>query len=226
MEKLDWRDYFERLQPKQQIFQAEAEYFVAKLEEAIPLSDNWRILDFGCGFGFTARALAPKVSRVYAWDIAENMRDHAKRNTADLDGVVCPNRLPDHVNFDLILVNSVVQYMTIEELGEWLSRWAVLLWPAGRIVISDIIPEKINPLLDMASLLLFSLHRGFLLQAVVDGLNEVGRYTHTRNKHPLTLLNPATVLRLAAEVGLDTFVLTRNLTYRRQRYSLVCSYRQ
>ena len=219
MDRSGWPDYWERLQGQPRVFQAEAEHFVASLQGAVPISNTWSVLDFGCGFGFASRALAPLVSRVYAWDAAENMRKHARRCTADHGNVRCPETLPEHLRFDLILVNSVVQYMTIHELGHWLRRWAALCRSDSRIVISDIIPEMVSTGVDVIPYLAFAFRGGLLGQAVLQGIREIRHYARTRSTCPLLLLDPSTVTAIAADAGLDTVLLPRNLTYRRQRYS-------
>ena len=49
---------------------------------------------------------------------------------------------------DVILVNSVIQYMSAEELSQWLGRWSHMLLPGGSLVISDITTSQAGALVD------------------------------------------------------------------------------
>ena len=101
----------------QQIFREQSDDYVRNLESAIELDQRARVLDFGCGFGFVAELLAPRVGELFLWDASANMRRRARVKVAgcrnirflDLSDTQASRR---DLRFDLILVNSVVQYMT------------------------------------------------------------------------------------------------------------------
>jgi protein-L-isoaspartate O-methyltransferase len=114
MKAMTWKKCWECLSDNEKIYRPEAEDYVARLEKTIQLSSDWRILDFGCGFGYVANILAPKVKEIFIWDEAENMRSRASFNTSNQTNVKCLNDFNDQVltkklMFNLILVNSVVQ---------------------------------------------------------------------------------------------------------------------
>ena len=96
-----------------------------------------RVLDFGCGFGHVAEMLSSRVEELFLWDASANMRSHARlkldgqRNIKFLD-LSDPKTPPHDLCFDLILVNSVVQYMTLDEFSTWLITVAQMLAPGGR----------------------------------------------------------------------------------------------
>lgn len=50
------------------IFEDEARDYVARLRATLPLARDARVLDFGCGFGFVPRLLAPHVGTLAVWD--------------------------------------------------------------------------------------------------------------------------------------------------------------
>src|SRR5882672_1662896 len=63
-----WERYWETLPFRAQLCRFEAEDFVARLATAVALRRDWRLLDFGCGFGMITALLAPSVREVRAWD--------------------------------------------------------------------------------------------------------------------------------------------------------------
>ena len=223
-----WEAFWEGLR-EQQIHRAEADDYVRRLEAALPLDPRAQVLDFGCGFGYVAMTLAPKVGEVFLWDASANIRRHARVNVANscpnirfLD-LLDPHALTPNRRFDLILVNSVVQYMTIEEFSWQLITWRKMLAPGGRIIISDLIPPGVRPLAELAAMLVFSTRHRFLLRALREGLGELSRYSRTRAARPLLRLSHEDVLRLATAAGLTAEFLPENLTHRSRRITAVFS---
>jgi len=214
-----WVSYWDALPEGQLLFRPEAEEYVRNLAAAFPLSRQSRLLDFGCGYGFVAAALAPRVGQVFLWDAAASMRRHAVARLAQQDNVVLLdlNDSTTKPSLDLILVNSVVQYMTPEELAGWLPRWRQLLAPSGQVVLSDLIPPRHSFLTDLFSLLTFSVRRGYLVQAIRNILATRKRYKQAEHARPLYHPSCAELTRMAAAAGLATRFLDRNLTHFRGR---------
>ena len=204
----------------------EAEYFVEALKQHVGLQPGWRVLDFGCGFGFTAGLIAPRVASVSVWDRAANMRAHARDHLAtqgnvgflDLGTAIA---LPDGGGFDLIVVNSVVQYMSADELAGWLAVWCDGLAPEGRLVLSDLIPRGYDVRRDIPAVLLFSLRRGMLLRALIEGVKEGHRHRQVHRSAPLLTIAPEELTQQATELGLDTEILPMNLSSHPARLSVV-----
>lgn len=218
-----WVSYWEELSEGQLLFRQEADEYVRRLTRALPPSPGSAVLDFGCGYGFVAEGLAPLVGSLYLWDAAESMRHHAARRLAGVANVYPLERVepPPGGAFDLILVNSVVQYMTEEELAGWLGRWRPLLAPSGRVVLSDLIPPDHRSLSDVLSLLRFSLRRGYFCRALRNVLGERKRYQQTVRAHPLLHVGRDHLKQLAAAAGLTATFLPRNLTHFAKRYTAV-----
>jgi SAM-dependent methyltransferase len=222
----DWSSYWEALDDRHPIFQMDAVDYVRRLEVMLPLNLTARVLDFGCGFGFVATALAPKVGEIFLWDASSNMRSRAQRRVAhyqnirflDLSEAV---RLPPSLFFDLIFVNSVAQYMTDEEFSSWLKRWQQMLAPDGRLVISDLIVPGHSALVEMGALLAFSARHQFLRQAVVYGLLESKHYWSHRATYPLRAVARNDLRRQTEAMGLVIEFLPANLTFRTRRYTAV-----
>jgi SAM-dependent methyltransferase len=219
----NWPAYWETL-PERRIFAVEAADYVARLHARLGLDPAARVLDFGCGFGFVAALLAPRVGHLAAWDAAAPMRLATRRRLAGQPNARVLDEAPDAAGgrFDLILVNSVVQYMTAAELDDWLPRWRALLAPGGRLVLSDVITARAPaPLRELAEFVALGARRGALLHALRDGVSALRRYTEARRARPLARLDPAALAPAAAALGLTLTVLERNLAYRSGRSTLV-----
>jgi SAM-dependent methyltransferase len=222
--EIGWRAYWEEL-PERRIFAVEAADYVSRLDAGVGLHRDARVLDFGCGFGMVAALVAPRVRQLFAWDAAAHMRHATRRRLADH----CNARVLDEfgpggagVRFDLILVNSVVQYMTPPDFDEWLVRWSALLAPAGRLVLSDVITARASrPVGELVEFVALATRRRVLLRTLWDGLSALRRYTRTRSARPLRRLDPDELAVRAAALGLTVSALDRNLAYRSGRSTLV-----
>jgi ubiquinone/menaquinone biosynthesis C-methylase UbiE len=67
---------------------------------------------------------------------------------------------------DLVVMNSVVQYMTPEELDSALAVIRRLLKPNGRLVLGDILRPEVGMARDVLALLKFASTHGFLKDAL------------------------------------------------------------
>jgi cyclopropane fatty-acyl-phospholipid synthase-like methyltransferase len=186
-----------------------------------------RVLDFGCGFGSVASMLAPKVYEVNVWDSSANVRRRARAKLGGIANIrfldLAESASMTGFSFDLILVNSVVQYMTPEELSSWLVRWRAMLGETGRIVISDLIPPSNRLMTDVIDIFRFIARRGILLRSLLQSPAELKRYTGKRIQHPLLKLSREDVMREAEAANLSVRFLPRNLTHFKKRLTTVLS---
>src|SRR4029453_858470 len=59
-------------------------------------------------------------------------------------------------SLDLIVANSVVQYLSSTELERLLALWRRLLAPGGTLIVADIIPPNAGAVADVVSLLRYA----------------------------------------------------------------------
>ena len=220
-----WRNYWEDVTERRRVFEAEAEDHVLRLRKTLPGLQGARALDFGCGFGYTARFLAPYVRRIALWDGSATVRERARLRTAHLANVEYADLADGAGNsdarYDLITAHSVVQYMSEDELRGWLGRWRVMLAPGGRLVLSDLLQPATSSAHELLGYLVFSLRKGFLWEALLQGVRETAAYFRTRATRPLMQVTPERLQGLAAEAGLRVEFLPHNLSYRRSRVSAI-----
>ena len=129
------------------------------------------VLDHGCGEALYAEQVAQGCGQLFLCEAAPTVREklaqrvtgNARISVIGADDVAA---LAD-ASLDLIVVNSVLQYLTRDELAGLLDLWRVKLKPDGRLVIADVIPPDVNPVTDAAALLRFAWKGGFLVPAFV-----------------------------------------------------------
>jgi SAM-dependent methyltransferase len=222
-----WDSHWEALSDEQQLLREQSQEYVQNLTAVLAPNRDLRVLDFGCGSGFVAQQLAPRVGQLYLWDHSANMRRRAQERVANLANVqfieLCGKGSKHLPRFDWILVNSVVQYMTPDEFSGWLRCWRQRLTPGGRIIVSDIILPDHSTLGDILAVLHLSARRGFLLRAVWQAAGEFLGYWKKRWQRPLTRFSRDDLRRLAALADLGVAFLPRNLTHFPRRTTAIFS---
>jgi SAM-dependent methyltransferase len=230
-EMTNWAAYFDNLRHDSPLYREQSALYVESLAATVEVHPDQRVLDFGCGFGFVAALLAPRVGEVWLWDAAPNMRSLAERTTApfpnvrfcDLAAAGSIDQQPPIGSMHLILVNSVTQYMAPAEVWLWLVRWRELLAPGGKLVLSDLIPPQHSGLSDIADLLRLGARHGSPLRATSEALGGLVNYGRTRRAVPLNRISQENLGHHATEVGLDMIALPRNLTHFSKRWTAVLS---
>lgn len=95
------------------------------------------VLDYGCGPGFLAKAVAPLVAKVYAVDLSLGVLACARTiNWDEKIGYVHLDALdviPD-ASVDVIYSIAVIQHVTDEAFDEILNIWKTKLKPGARII--------------------------------------------------------------------------------------------
>ena len=226
-----WAAYWEEMEDRQHVFRIEARDYATRVRASLKLQPSFTILDFGCGFGHTSRELATHVGRIALWDASSQVRKQARDRIADVPNAelldveaLDASTLAGH--FDVILVHSVIQYMSIDEIREWLARWRLMLKPGGRLVISDVIVPNAGGLQELLSYLFFALRHGFFWNALSAGVAEMGHYWKARRSRPLTTVSRSTIESWARDAGLKVSWLDKNLSHRQTRATLILSTEQ
>ena len=129
-----------------------------------------RVLDYGCGEAIHADRVAAVAAQVLLCDSAPNVRAAiAARFAADprIEALApeAVERLPDR-SVDLIVSNSMTQYLAPPELDRVLRLWHRLLAPGGTLVVADVIPPDAGALADVTALLRYAAANGFFVAAL------------------------------------------------------------
>lgn len=181
-----------------------------------------RVLDFGCGAALDAGRVARACERLYLCEAAETwraelaarFRGHPGIEVIDPDGM---DALPDG-SLDLVVVNSVLQYVPRAEVLALLRRFRAKLAPQGLLVLADLLPERSSALADAVSLLRVALRHGFFPAALAGLLRLlVSDYRRLRREVGLTVFPPGEIARLLAEAGFEAGRRAVNFGFNQRR---------
>ena len=135
-----------------------------------PEGGNGVMLDYGCGEALSAGLVAERVGRLILCEPAPNVRGMLAARFGGNPKVVV--RKPDDIatmapqSADVIVMHSVAQYVTPQELDTLFRLFRRLLKPGGLFVLGDIIPRKLSALADGMALLKFGRQEGFYGKAL------------------------------------------------------------
>jgi ubiquinone/menaquinone biosynthesis C-methylase UbiE len=132
-------------------------------------SPDWVVLDYACGEALSAAKVADACAKLYLAEPAPGVRGrliarfapNTRIRVRSLDDL----RNMEEKSIDLVVMNSVAQYMTPEELDSAFAVIRRLLKPGGRLVLGDILRPEIGMGKDVLALLKFASSHGFLKDA-------------------------------------------------------------
>jgi SAM-dependent methyltransferase len=184
------------------------------------------VLDYGCGEARAADRIAQHCHRLYLFDPAVRVRDslHRRFDTNPRITIAATLAAIPDASLDLIVVNSVVQYLDAAEFSGLLDHWSTKLKSDGRLVLSDIIRPDAGRFSDIKSLLAFAWRGGFLGAAVV-GLAQTwfSPYRRLRSQLGLARYSPADLLSMLSRHGYRGFRADRNLGHDQARMTFIGS---
>jgi ubiquinone/menaquinone biosynthesis C-methylase UbiE len=128
------------------------------------------VLDYACGEALSAAKVADACAKLYLAEPAPGVRGrliarfapNTKIRVRSLDDL----RKMDEKSIDLVIMNSVAQYMTPEELDSAFAVIRRLLKPGGRLVVGDILRPEVGMARVVLALLIFAGAHGFLTDAL------------------------------------------------------------
>jgi ubiquinone/menaquinone biosynthesis C-methylase UbiE len=129
------------------------------------------VLDYACGEALSAVKVAEACGKLYLAEPAPGVRGrliarfapNTRIRVRSLDDL----RKMDEKSVDLVVMNSVAQYMTPDELDAAFAVIRRLLKPGGRLVVGDILRPEVGMFKDVLALLRFALTHGFLRDATI-----------------------------------------------------------
>lgn len=205
---MNWREYWNGPHPiyvNQRHHELHFQLIARDIAALFP-SPQAVVLDYGCGEAFTAADLAAKCARLYLFDTAETVRAQVAKRTEGnariqvLDEPGLAALAPG--SLDLIVVNSVLQYLSRQEFVDLLRLAKTKLKPDGALALGDIIPEDANALSDTLALLDFGMKGGFLFAALGGLVRTVfSDYRKLRDTLGLARYSEAGLLAILHENG-------------------------
>ena len=129
------------------------------------------VLDYACGEALSAAKVAEACGKLYLAEPAPGVRGrliarfapNTKIRVRSLDDL----RKMEEKSIDLVVMNSVAQYMTPGELDSAFAVVQRLLKPNGRLILGDVLRPEVGMFRDVLALLRFAAHNGFLRDALI-----------------------------------------------------------
>jgi ubiquinone/menaquinone biosynthesis C-methylase UbiE len=225
---MSWREYWNQDTPIYVNARHKAvhyELIARQLVDALP-QGHPAVLDFGCGEALSADIVAKQCQVLHLCDGAELVRTRLKQKFGLLGNVVVmsPEQLgeiPD-ASLDLIVVNSVLQYLSRADLDSLLATWRRLLKPGGQLLIADVIPPDVGPLTDVMALLKLAAANGFFIASFI-GLARTffSDYRKTRAALGLAHYSEADILAILSAAGYDARRRQPNLGHNPARMAFI-----
>jgi len=184
------------------------------------------VIDFSCGEALSAERVADSCGKLILAEPAANVRarlaarfkDAAKIEVCSLDDLA---RLPEHTA-DLVVMNSVAQYITPDELNLAFARIHQLLKPSGRFVLGDVLKRRSSALTDAVALLRFGRSHGFFKDALKGLLRTaMSDYRKLRARLGLARYNEAEMIEKLKTSGFSAARAKENLGHNRKRMTFI-----
>lgn len=189
-----------------------------------------RVVDYGCGDALSAHLVADACAHLFLCESSESTRQRLAARTVCRSNiaVISPQQF-EHLppgSVDVIVANSVIQYLSASELAHLLAVARDKLTREGHLVLADVIPRHVGMLRDVAELLKFAAANGFLLSAGAGLVRSYfSNYRQVRHQLGLLQFDEAEMLNLLAQSGFVAHRRTPNMGHNTQRMTFLASVR-
>ena len=189
-------------------------------------SPDATVLDYACGEALSAAQVAAACGKLILAEPAPGVRGrliarfapNTRIRVRSLDDV----RKMQDGSIDLVVMNSVAQYMTPEELDAALVNIRRLLTPSGKLVLGDILQPQVGMVRDVAALLGFALRHGFLKDALVGLISTaLSDYRHLRSRIGLQRYSEDEIMAKLKAAGFAAQRAHTNIGHNRWRMTFI-----
>lgn len=189
-------------------------------------NDRAAVLDYGCGEALQAAKVAARCRQLFLCESAPSLRADLKARYADLPSiaVIAPEEIGalEDGSLDLVVANSVLQYLAREECAALAQRLHPKFAPGGRLILADIVPPDGSIVADVSSLLATAVRNGFFLAALAGLLQTlVSDYRRLRSQIGLTTYRESEMRALLEKAGYTVERRTQNFGFNRRRMTFI-----
>jgi ubiquinone/menaquinone biosynthesis C-methylase UbiE len=184
------------------------------------------VLDYACGEALSAARVADACGKLILAEPAPGVRGrliarfapNTKIRVRSLDDI----SKMEEKSVDLVVMNSVAQYMTSAELDSAFAVIKRLLKPGGRLVVGDILRPEVGMARDVIALLRFALKHGFLKDALVGLVTTaLSDYRQLRTRVGLQRYGEAEMIAKLAAAGFTASRANSNIGHNPWRMTFV-----
>ena len=225
---MNWREYWNRDTP---IYVSDRHkvlhyWLIANDIAAMIPSPDAAVLDHGCGEALSANRVAARCAHLYLCDAAPLVRERLEQRFKNelRISVIAPEDVEGlaRQSLDLIVVNSLVQYLSLDEFRHLLGTWRAKLKPDGRLVLADVIPPDVSPITDAKALLSFAWQGGFVVHAALGLARTIfSDYRKVRGELGLAQYEEAEMIELLSDMGFSAERRKLNMGHNQARMTFV-----
>ncbi|MBO4226777.1 class I SAM-dependent methyltransferase [Bradyrhizobium neotropicale] len=184
------------------------------------------VLDYACGEALSAAEVADACATLYLAEPAPGVRGrliarfapNTKIRVRSLDEV---GQMAEG-SVDLVIMNSVAQYMTAEELDAAFAVIRRLLKPSGRLILGDVLRPEVGMGRDVLALLGFGARHGFLRDALLGLISTaLSDYRQLRTRIGLQRYGEEAMLKKLAAAGFKASRAPRNIGHNPWRMTFI-----
>ena len=184
------------------------------------------VLDYACGEALSAGKVAEACGQLILAEPAPGVRGrliarfapYTRIKVRSLDDV----RGMAENSVDLVVMNSVSQYMTPDELDSALIVIRRILKPPGRLVLGDVLRPEVGMATDVYALLSFGAKHGFLKDALWGlAATAVSDYRQLRTRVGLTRYSEAEIMAKLSKAGFSASRAGQNIGHNPWRMTFV-----
>jgi ubiquinone/menaquinone biosynthesis C-methylase UbiE len=189
-------------------------------------SPDATVLDYACGEALSAGQVANACGKLILAEPAPGVRGrliarfapNTKIRVRSLEDV---RKMADQ-SVDLVVMNSVAQYMTQKELDSAFAVIRRLLKPSGKLVLGDILRPEVGMGRDVLALLSFGARNGFLKDALIGLISTaLSDYRHLRARIGLQRYSEEEVTAKLVAAGFAVQRAHTNIGHNRWRMTFV-----
>ena len=198
------------------------------------LTQKSNVLEVGFGNGFLIKKIAPCVNQVYGVETSEKKIDRLHLELTEQNVSLMkldPLNYLDYsflgdMKFDLVIVNSVVQYFQgICEVKELIQQLVEKLNGCGKLLISDI-PVSSSSITNAVGQLLISIRYGFLFTALRTYFSkDVKSYLAFKETSELLALSKTDIENLMDTMKLQFSFVKETISHNHPRHHIMISLR-
>ena len=184
------------------------------------------VLDYSCGEALSAAKVADACGMLILAEPAPGVRGRLIARFAPMIKIRVRSledvRKMHERSIDLVVMNSVAQYMTPQELDAALLNIRRILKPAGRLVLGDILRPEVGMPTDVIALLRFAAKHGFLRDALIGLVSTaLSDYRQLRAKVGLTRYSEAEMVAKLTAAGFTASRAHQNIGHNPWRMTFV-----
>ena len=184
------------------------------------------VLDFCSGEAISASKVSDLCAQLFLAEPAPGLRARIDERFETNNKIIVISleevySMPDD-SVDLIVMHSVAQYMTKQEINLALINIRRILRSSGVFIIGDIINPKSNALIDAIDLLNFGFEEGFLFSAIFSLIRTYfSSYRKIRSQNGLTSYTDIEIKNKLFSYGFESLKELRNIGHNQHRATFI-----